>query len=215
MPISITPLVNGQIYHIYNRGSEKRWIFEEQRDYKRFIKTLIYYQLSGPKPKLSHYFQYQSFKPESATKIVEVLAYCLMPNHFHLILKQLTDGSITEMMSKLSLSYTKYFNTKYRRVGPLFQGEFKSVLVESDEQFIHLSRYIHLNPLVSYLVNDLKKYKWSSYLEYLNLTQSNICQKNQIQDFFTSHIEYEQFVLDQSGYALELEIIKHQLLEVV
>lgn len=212
MPYRTTPFSNQQVYHVYNRGSEKRRIFDDRRDYKRFLKTLVYYQLEGPKPKLSHFFKYQSFKPTKTQKIVEILSYCLMPNHFHLLLKQIKEGGITEMITKVSLSYTKYYNTKYDRIGPLFQGEFKAVLIESDEQLIHISRYIHLNPIVSFLVKDLNRFDWSSYLEYLNNVEG-LCSKEDVMGFFKSPKEYEKFVLDQVDYGQQLELIKHKLIE--
>lgn len=213
MPYRFIPFVNEQIYHVYNRGSEKRKIFETSRDYQRFIKTLRYYQLEGPKPRLSYFFRKSLFKPNFSKKITEIIAYCLMPNHFHLLVKQLKDGGITELVSKLSNSYTKYYNTKYNRVGPLFQGEFKAVLIESDEQLIHVSRYIHLNPVASFLVKDLDKYDWSSYKEYLD-QNDGLCTKDQIRGFFKSLQEYKNFVLDQASYAQELELIKHQLIDI-
>ncbi len=85
-------------------------------------------------------------------KSVEVVAYCLMPNHFHLLVKQVSEGGISKYLRQAINSYAKYFNTKYKRVGSLFQDMFRAVHIETDEQFIHVSRYIHLNPLVSYLV---------------------------------------------------------------
>lgn len=214
MPSRIVPFVNGQIYHIYNRGCEKRRIFESRADYQRFLKLLNYYQFEGPKPKLSYFLNLdiKAAKPVLNKKIIEILNYCLMPNHFHLTLKQLEDGGITEFMSKISNGYTKYFNIKEERVGPLLQGEFKSVLVESDEQLIHLSRYIHLNPSSSFLVKDPGDYEWSSYKEYIENSE-RLCSKEEILAFFKSPEDYKQFVLDQKDYAQKLEIIKHQLLE--
>lgn len=212
MPSRIFPFTNGHFYHIYNRGSEKRSIFESRRDYQRFLKTVQYYQFLGPKPKFSHFSQFQTFKPDSAKKIVDIVCYCLMPNHFHLLLKQSVDSGITEFVSKSSNSYTKYYNTKYKRIGPLLQGEFKSVLVENDEQLVHLSRYIHLNPLVSLMVKDLKDYEWSSYREYLDLTDG-FCSKQEVLGFFKNSLQYERFVLDQADYGQRLEQIKHQVLE--
>ena len=136
-----------------------------------------------------------------------------MPNHFHFLIKQLKDGGITEFVSKLSNSYTKYYNTKYNRVGPLLQGEFKAVLIESDDQLIHVSRYIHLNPIASFLVKDLKNYRWSSYPEFTGEIKDGFCAKEEILSFFKSPKDYEKFVLDQVDYAQKLELIKHQLLE--
>lgn len=213
MPRRIIPFATGYFYHIYNRGVEKRSIFENNRDYSRLIKTIKYYQLEGPKPKLSKFLTSSIFKPELSKKIIEVLCYCLMPNHFHFLIKQLKDGGITEFISKLSNSYTKYYNTKHTRVGPLLQGEFKAVLVESGEQFIHLSRYIHLNPIASMMVKNLKDFRWSSYEEYIN-NSNGICSKEDIMGYFKSPKDYEQFVLDQVSYAQSLERIKHAVIDI-
>lgn len=213
MPSRAIPFINGQIYHVYNRGTEKRRIFESQRDYQRFLKTLNYYHFKGPKPKFSQFSPNGLFKPDLSKKIVEILTFCLMPNHFHLLLKQVRDGGITELVSKLSNSYTKYFNIKHSRTGLLLQGEFKSVLIESGEQLIHVSRYIHLNPIASFLVRDLNDYQWSSYKEYVN-NSNGFCSKDDILGFFKSTESYQQFCLDQVSYAQSLERIKHTLIDI-
>jgi len=187
-------------------------IFNDKWDYKRFVKTFLYYQLQGPKPKFSQ-FSPENIRLDTNQKIVEIISYCLMPNHFHFLLQQKSDGGITEFLSKISNSYTKYFNTKNERVGPILQGEFKSVLVETNEQLLHLSRYIHLNPLVSYLTNNLESYTWSSYLEYIGQNKTSICAKEIILDQFKSAQDHKQFVLDQEEYGKELERIKHQTLD--
>lgn len=135
-----------------------------------------------------------------------------MPNHFHLLLKQTSDGGISEFVGKLINSYTKFYNLKYNRVGPLFQGQFKAVLIESDEQLIHVSRYIHLNPITSFLVKDLSDYEWSSYNEYTN-NHKGICKKDEILGFFKDEASYQKFCLDQISYAQNLERIKHQLID--
>lgn len=212
MPSRSIPFANGEYYHVFNRGVAKIPIFNQIRDYKRFVKTMLYYQIDDPKPKFSQ------FKPEKTIlntdkTIVDIISYCLMPNHFHFLLKQNRENGITEFVSKLSNSYTKYFNTKYRRVGPLLQGEFKSVHVETNEQLIHLTRYIHLNPLVGFKTKNLDTYLWSSCCEYVNLTKSDICSKEIILGQFKSSDDYKQFVLDQEDYGKKLEIIKHQLLD--
>lgn len=187
-------------------------IFKNSYNFQRFLKTMLYYEVLGPKPRFSLFTPTNNLL-DTSKQIVEIVCYCLMPNHFHFLVKQLIDGGITEFISKLSNSYTKYFNIKYRRVGPLLQGEFKSVLVESNEQLLHLSRYIHLNPLVSGLVKDLKDYPWSSYPEYIGLSAQKICAKEIILNQFKSSKDYQRFVLDQADYGRELEIIKHQLIE--
>lgn len=212
MPSRTHPLVNGEYYHILNRGVDKMNIFRNLYDFQRFLKTMLYYQIIGPKPRFS-LFAPTTNSLDKNKKIVEIICFCLMPNHFHFLLKQLTDGGITEFISKLSNSYTKYFNAKTRRVGPLLQGEFRSVLTESNEQLLHLSRYIHLNPSVSGLADNLEKYPWSSYLEYIGLNPKQICSKKIILDQFKTPKHYQEFVLDQESYGRELEIIKHKVLD--
>lgn len=212
MPARIIPLVNDQFYHVYNRGVEKRRIFENRRTYTRFLQTINYYRLEGPKPKFSNFIQYKSFEPNPDKKVVDIICYCLMPNHFHFLVKQLKEGGISEFISKLANSYTKFYNIKFDRVGPLLQGQFKAVLIESDEQLVHVSRYIHLNPASSFLVKKPEDYEWSSYNEYLN-NNKGVCSKEEILNFFKSAADYKKFVDDQIAYAQELKLIKHQLLD--
>lgn len=213
MPSRIFPFINEYFYHIYNRGSEKKPIFETRRDYQRFLKTLKYYQIEGPKPKFSRFPSLLVKELDESKKIVEIVAYCLMPNHFHLLIKPVKDAGITEFISKISNSYTKYYNTKHNRVGPLLQGEFKAVPIESDEQLTHVSRYIHLNPLVSGIIKNLNQYEWSSYQDYIGDKIKSFCLKEDILYFFKNPQDYEKFVLDQAGYATELGFIKHQLVD--
>ncbi|OGD95621.1 hypothetical protein A3A48_01020 [Candidatus Curtissbacteria bacterium RIFCSPLOWO2_01_FULL_37_9] len=212
MPSRTIPFVNNHFYHIFNRGVAHMPIFNTKWDHKRFTKTFFYYQIKGPKPKFS-IFSPDNNKLDTNNKIVELICYCLMPNHFHFLLQQKVDGGITEFVSKISNSYTKYFNTKNERAGPILQGEFKSVLVETNEQLVHLSRYIHLNPLVSYLTDNLELYPLSSYLEYIGINKTSVCSKDIIVKQFKSSQEYKQFVLDQENYGKELERIKHQTLD--
>src|SRR3989344_914444 len=163
MPYRLIPFANGEIYHLYNRGLEKKDIFTQTHDYSHFIKTFFYYQIQNPKPKFSLFRHSSLFSVDPSKKIVDIICYCLMPNHFHLLIKQLRDGGISEFMRRFILSYIKYRNLKYNHQGPLFNGPFKAVRMESDEQFIHVSRYIHSNPSVSLLIKDLNLYPWSSY----------------------------------------------------
>lgn len=116
-------------------------------------------------------------------------------------------------MQKTLNSYTKYFNTKNKRVGSLFQGTFKAVPIESDEQLMHVSRYIHLNPYVSGLTQDLKLYPYSSYLSYIGLEENLLCTPEPVLSFFKNANDYENFVIGHKDYAKELEIMKHLLIE--
>lgn len=136
-----------------------------------------------------------------------------MPNHFHFLLKQVKNGGITEFISKISNSYTKYFNTKYKRIGPLLQGEFKAVTIETDEQLLHVSRYIHLNPFVAELVEDLSLFPYSSYQNFIRPESMGCCVTKPILDFFKNPEEYEKFIKDHSSYAKELARVKHLLID--
>lgn len=136
-----------------------------------------------------------------------------MPNHFHLLLKQVQEGGISEFMRRFIHSYTKYLNTKNHTEGPLFQGMFKAVLVESDEQLIHLSRYIHLNPLVSQVTENLNTYQDSSYPAYIGLDNKPKISKEDILNFFKSPKDYEKFVSDQADLGRTLELLKHQTID--
>jgi len=213
MPYRLTPFINDNFYHVFNRGVEKRKIFLNDGDYQRFLQTLYYYQFKGPKPRFSTHKRFRSQDFDKNPKIIEIACYCLMPNHFHLLIKQIKDGGVQEFANKISNSYTKYFNTKYKRIGPLFQGAFKAVPVETDEQLIHLSRYIHLNPYVSDLVENLESFLYSSYNDFIKGTENKLCNSTLILGFFKDVKDYKKFVKDQQSYALELERIKHLLIE--
>jgi putative transposase len=212
MPYRNLIFENLGFYHVFNRGVNKQKIFNIKRDYQRFVQTLIYYQHAGPKPKFSNQNRFKLKDFRSNAKIVNLICYCLMPNHFHLLIQQTEENGVREFMGKMANSYTKYFNTKHNRVGPLFQGEFKAVLIESEEQLLHVSRYIHLNPYVSELTNDLSLYPYSSYLEYINSLPDEICTKESILQFFQKS-NYEQFVGDYEDYALRIKQISRLLID--
>lgn len=166
-------LENG-FYHIYNRGVEKRDIFLDDLDYRVFLHLLKFY-LSPPREenKIKHPLtDLTGFNPVRLRPMItlhdeiDLLTYCLMPNHFHLLVKQLTVRGITKFLRKLSTTYSMYFNRRYKRVGHLFQGIFKASLIEKDDYLLHLSRYIHLNPSELKDVNFIT-YPYSSYQYYL------------------------------------------------
>ena len=187
-------LVNGEIYHIYNRGVEKRTLFTNTHDYWRFIHDLFIFNDTNPplhsRTRLHNNkdqntdvpLRYISFPKQPRTLLVDILVFCLMPNHFHLMVRQRVDNGITTFMRKLGTGYTNYFNTKYTRVGPLFQGIFKAAPLEHDAHFLHLPHYIHANPLALLRTREkegkermeqkmkfLKEYRWSSYLDYMGV----------------------------------------------
>ena len=207
------PLTTNQIYHIFNRGVNKNDIFFSQKDYNRFLAAAKHYitkdsKFSYEKPQADENKANDTGSLASDSKI-EILAYCLMTNHFHFLIKQLVDDGITIYMRRFMNSYVHYVNVKNKRLGPLFQGRFKNVLVDSDEQLLHVSRYIHLNPLVSNLVANLDDYPWSSYLTYTSSAEDRFISPQIISNMFKNKGDYKKFILDQKDYAKSLEQLKH------
>lgn len=200
------------MYHVYNRGVEKRDLFLDEQDHQLFLYYLLIYTVSLDKVLPIHPHVPARLQIKNLSSEIEVLAYCLMPNHFHLLIKQKRINGVSRLLKQLSNAYTKYFNNKYKRVGGLMQGRYKAVQVKTNEQLLHVSRYIHLNPLVSKLTDNLKNYQWSSYLDYIKKRDNQICTKDSILFFFTT-VKYEEFVLDHADYAKELDAIKHLTME--
>lgn len=176
----------GQIYHIYNRGVEKRNIFLNDGDLFRFIHGLFEFNDEESAVNVKYYFNPETMRIESQSLnqrkprkvLVEILVFTLMPNHFHLLLRQKKEKGIVKFMQKLGTGYTMYFNQKYKRVGGLFQGRFKAVLINEEAHFIHLPTYIHINPLsLNYggstsidsldSLKVLENYRWSSFPDYI------------------------------------------------
>ena len=146
-------------------------------------------------------------------QLVSILNFCLMPNHFHFTLRQEKENGIRKFIQRLTNSYVHYFNIKYKNRGPLFEGNFKAIHIETDEQLIHLSRYIHLNPVTACLVEDPEDYPYSSYGVYLNKESSEVVDPSPILKQFSSPEKYQSFIQSQKDYQRELEKIKHLILE--
>lgn len=156
---SIKTYIPDSYYHVYNRGVEKRDIFLDAQDFAVFLSYLKTYLLPKDTQRLQLVASSEnSSYSERATaqkllslnnysNEIELHSYSLLPNHFHLLIKQVSENSMDQFMQSLSGRYSGYFNRKHKRVGKLFQGVYKAVLVNSDEQLLHLSRYIHLNPV--------------------------------------------------------------------
>ena len=163
------PFANDHYYHIYNRGILKLPIFFDKSDYLRFVYSLDQFNDIKSVPQFGHPMS----KPRKP--LISIIAWCLMPNHFHIFIRQETDCGISRFMQKLSIGYTKYINTKYDRSGHLFQGKFKARLVDNDAYFLHISRYIHLNPIKQTTkINPkelLHQYEWSSYLDWVGINK--------------------------------------------
>ena len=191
-----TYIENGY-YHIYNRGVEKRLIFQDREDYTKFLYLLKIY-LTNPEILRNEYPLLRSnIVDKNLFEEIDLLAFCLMPNHFHLLVYQKQKDSITKLLRQICTAYVIYFNKKFERVGPLFQSKFKAVVVDSDEYLLHLSRYIHLNPTGRGA--PLDEFEWSSYLYYLGKRQSNWLKTNKIVEYFNKSktgFSYKSFVED-------------------
>lgn len=213
------PFVNNQIYHIYNRGVEKRVIFTNDKDRLRFAHCL--FDFNDTSPSVNNYYylnKYNEVGPDYIKKprelLVELSAFCLMPNHFHLLIRQKIENGIVRFMHKLGTGYAMYFNKKHERVGSLFQGKFKAVLVNRDEHLNYLPYYIHLNPLDlimpewrKYKIKDYKKavdfldqYRWSSYLDYTDRKNfPSVTQRNFLIEFIGKPDKYRRDTEDWLG----------------
>jgi len=212
------PLVTGFLYHICTKSIAGYKIFKFNEDYLRMLVMMKYYAYKEPPMKFSAYQKLEERrrceifqKLINKERIVEILAYCIMPTHLHLILSQLKKDGISLYMKNLLNSYTRYFNTKNKRKGPLWQGRFKSVLIKTDEQLLHLTRYIHLNPTSDNLVERPEDWSYSSYNEYLNNSKEPLCS-------FSKYLNidpkaYKAFVETRKDYQKRLSEIKHLLLE--
>jgi putative transposase len=201
------------IYHIYNRGVEGTDIFREEQDYKMFLYYLYIY-LVPLKVVLEHYPSLPfRLRVHNMSKEIDLLSYCLMPDHIHLLLQPHSQEAVPIFMKQVTNAYTQYFNQKYSRSGSLFQGRYKAAGVDKDKQFIHVSRHVHLHPLHSHLVTKLTDYLYSSLPDYLHPEKESICNRRLLQSFFSSPQKHLDFVLDQTDYNKKLPSIKSELIE--
>ncbi|MFZ2167838.1 MAG: transposase [Minisyncoccia bacterium] len=190
---------NEEFFHIYNRGVDKRIIFNDNEDIRRFFQSMIEFNAGAPVGSLyqNSFRQLSGETPKSENKIVNIIAYCLNPNHFHLVLEQVTEGGISEFMKRLGGGYTSYFNSKNKRSGSLFQGVFKAVHIDSNDYLLHVSAYVNLNNRVHQLSGETPKLveSLSSWKEYVDERVKGICEKGIVLGQFRNADEYEEFAL--------------------
>ncbi len=214
MSLRKVSFTKGEYYHIYNRGNSKQKIFHDEEDYLRFV-SLLYISNTNENFNLydlNRISNFNVYEFEIKNQIVGIGAYCLMPNHFHILITEIKEGGISKFMQKLSTAYVMYYNQKYVRTGGLFEGKFKSIHVEDDIQMKYLFSYIHLNP-IKLIQKDWKKegikdnkksldylrnYSYSSYQDFLKQKriQGKILSINNFPKYFSNKSQFIKEILE-------------------
>ena len=209
--------IPGEYYHIYNRGNSKQKIFLSKKDYERFM-ALLY--LANTNERFSFFDIQKSvggiFLHKIENPLVSIGAYCLMPNHFHILITPLSEDGLSKFMQKLSTAYSMYFNDTYKRSGGLFEGKFKSQHISTDRQLKYNFSYIHLNPVklvdskwkenglknLKGTLEYLKSYKYSSFLDYLqnNRKEKVILKPGAFPKYFTSKLVFQKEIFEWLTY---------------
>lgn len=209
------------LYHILNRGVDKRKIFLNDEDYLRGIHDLFEFNDTAPVNNLTYFFRnnpkdvgrpyIKSAERRARKLLVKIHAFCLMPNHYHMILSELVENGIPLFMKKFNGGYAKYFNEKYNRKGTLFEGRYKKITIENEAHFIHLPYYIHLNPLdlvmpewrerklnnFTKAIKFLDSYRWSSHLDYAGEKNfPSVTQREFLLEFFGDYKQYKYNIAD-------------------
>jgi putative transposase len=186
-------------YHLYNRGVNKRSLFLDDEDYLVFLNLFKRYLSRKPE------VDYKNREYPWLYNDIELLAFCLMPNHFHLLVYQLEEDAIKRLVKNVCGTYTIYFNKKYRRIGPLFQDRFKASMILDEEYLYHISRYIHLNP------KNYLEWPYSSMHFYTGQKKAEWLQPHRILELFKDPEDYLLFVKDYEDQKQILDEIKTSL----
>lgn len=212
--------VINEYYHLYNRGNSKQNIFLNKEDYVHFVKLL--YLCNSTRSITLRDITMNTYDFDREETLVNIGAYCLMPNHFHLLVKEKTEKGISKFMQKISTAYSMYFNQKYIRTGGLFEGKFKSQHAGKDRYLKYLFSYIHLNPIkliepkwrekgiknIKNAVKYLRTYHYSSYLDYLNedRLRLKILDKNKFPKYFLSKKDFEKEIFEWLSFQDEKQL---------
>lgn len=186
-------------YHVYARGANKHKIFLDEQDYVMFLQILERY-LSPDEMRDKNGISYPNFYNN-----VDLLAYCLMPNHFHLLFFQRHQKMLTSLMQSVMTSYSRHFNKKYKRTGPLFESRFRASMITDDAYLHHITRYIHLNP------RYWQQYEYSSLPYYLQQDTVSWVRPERVLELFESPKQYEEFVTDYEENKKLIDILKKEL----
>ncbi len=213
-------LASGEYYHLYNRGVSKQVIFHNIADYNRFLFLILYFQSEANFPQIGRlvkdFVQHRVLDiAEEVIKrrIVELTTFCIMPNHFHLIIKELKEGGISTYMQRVLNAYAKYYNTKYTKSGHVFQGPYGVVYIEDDRQLLYLSAYIHRNSReISKWFNREDQYPWSSYQDFVEENRwRNLLLPQIILEQFKNKDKYREFIKTSTAkfHEEELDYLSH------
>ena len=198
---------SGEYYHIYNRGNGKQDVFLDAQDFTFFLRRLaqnLFPEKEGMVRSIP--------LPENSFSLV---SYCLMPNHFHLLLRQNTDPQTSKLILRVCTSYAKYFNKKYEKVGHVFQDQFQQIRIQSDEYLLWLSAYIHQNPVVAGLAHEPFQYQWSSYAAFIGTPgMDSLCDTTVILQQFSNVEAYRKFVDDSFTAIRERKDLERFLIDV-
>src|SRR3989344_4222398 len=213
-------LANNEIYHVFNRSVANAEIFLGVKNTNRALDLLKYYK-NNSKVKFSIFNKMTDDAKNEISQnnnkfpIVQIYAYCLMPNHFHVLIKQMTDKGIEKFLSNFQNGFAKYFNIRDKRSGALFQRPFKAKHVSTDEEFLHLSRYIHLNPVTSFIMNfeKLKGSEITSLPQYLAKNTKGYVNTDFLYGMIRSQKKYLDFLSNQVDYQRRLSKIRHLIIE--
>lgn len=206
----------GELFHICNKSIAGYGIFKDPDNIQRFIDTIDYYNNISPQASFSKLLRSGRYNSNNllypkASSQVKILCYCIMPDHYHLLLKVLTASSISKYISDIENSYTRFFNIRWVRKGPLWQSRFRAVRIESEEQLLHTTRYIHLNPTTANLVRRPEDWLWSSYKEYIS--NDKILKEIVTEISIKNPARYKKFVENRIDYQKKLKLIKKLMLE--
>lgn len=196
MTLRKTNLANDEFYHIYNRGVDKRNVFEDKQDFFQFIQMLDHFNQEESLGSMEKYKYPKNIKQRGLTSLlVEIIAYCLNNNHYHLILKQVADNGISKLMQKIGTGYTMYFNQKNDRVGSLFAGTFKSKHIDTDTYLNHVGVYVNLNNKVHKKQIDLTLLLThvSSWNEYMGKSKLDLCNRDYLLASFKNTDAYREY----------------------
>lgn len=221
MPIRLEPFANNEIYHVFNKTIDNRLIFKQDDYCSHFLNLIEYYRSNETKFSYSQLCRldplilnnYLKRIGKLETFRINLISYCLMPTHFHFLIKQKKDKGISRFIADIINALTRYFNIRAERKGPIFLSDFKSVRITNEAQFMHVSRYIHLNPYSSGIVKrveELENYQWSSYKGYIyKRTNKLIICKDLLSIFGYDRGKYKRFVISNAEHQRTLEEVKY------